>query len=102
MAMKSAGVAAACNHFTWGITVCGSKRVLMVIQWDKHRRDETKLSWNTPASPAAIAHLAETPFGFCTSAFLHITPQTPKHLGFPVQRIFLFFGGHIFGSSSQD
>jgi hypothetical protein len=28
----------------------------MVIQWDKHKRDETKLSRNTPASPAATAY----------------------------------------------
>jgi hypothetical protein len=32
----------------------------------------------------SIAHLAETPFGFCTSAFLPIPPQTPKNLGFKV------------------
>ena len=33
---------------------------------------------------SAIAHLAETPFGFSTSTLLPITPQTPKHLGFGV------------------
>jgi hypothetical protein len=33
---------------------------------------------------AFIARLAETPFGFCTSAFLPIPPQTPKHLEFGV------------------
>jgi hypothetical protein len=31
-----------------------------------------------------IAHLAETPFGFCTSDFLPTPPQTPKHLGFGI------------------
>jgi hypothetical protein len=41
---------------------------------------------NGPNKPRGkrIAHLAETPFAFCTSAFLPITPQTPKHLGFGV------------------
>jgi hypothetical protein len=37
-----------------------------------------------PSTMGCIAHLAETPFGFCTSAFLPIPPQTPKHLGFGV------------------
>jgi hypothetical protein len=37
------------------------------------------------AGGGSIAHLdAKTPFGFCTSAFLPIPPQTPKHLGFGV------------------
>jgi tetratricopeptide (TPR) repeat protein len=35
------------NHFTWGITVCGFKRALVIIQWGKYKRDKTKLSWNT-------------------------------------------------------
>jgi hypothetical protein len=32
----------------------------------------------------SIVHLAETRFGFSTSTFLPITPQTPKRLGFRV------------------
>jgi hypothetical protein len=35
------------NHFTWGITVYGFKRALVIIQWDNYDRDKTKLSWNT-------------------------------------------------------
>jgi hypothetical protein len=27
------------NHFTWGITVYGFKRVLVIIQWGKYKRD---------------------------------------------------------------
>jgi hypothetical protein len=38
----------------------------------------------SPLLAIDIAHLAETPFGFCTSTFLPIPPQTPKHLGFGV------------------
>jgi hypothetical protein len=67
-----------------------------VPAWSKSANlDSSRVATRPAARP--IAHLAETRFGFCTSGFLPITSQTPKHLGFRVFMPFRVRRGTPFG-----
>jgi hypothetical protein len=84
------GVARCC---CWGWGVFGEKNMaLLVLALDNGNRvTKARMGYSAanrlplggfPFPSRYIAHLAETRFGFCTSAFLPKPPRTPNELGF--------------------